>query len=151
MTAPGVLATASNLYGSGCEPERKKPGLSLARRYDCCLLVDDVAASHVVEGFLNVLVVETVKRELLCAARAYKGSASHVEDVPSAEAGQAGLFSDSAWTFQRFRAAICLLRPGPAEPMTSAARLTDDPTCRGPVTRGGPQWPSVRLGLPGVS
>ena len=45
----------------------------------------------------------------------------------------------------------CLLRPGPAEPMTSAARLTDDPTCRGPVTRGGPQWPSVRLGLPGVS
>ena len=29
----------------------------------------------------------------------------------------------------------CLLRPGPAEPMTSAARLTDDPTCRGPVTR----------------
>ena len=45
----------------------------------------------------------------------------------------------------------CLLQPGPAEPMTSAARLTDDPTCRGPVTRGGPQWPSVRLGLPGVS
>jgi hypothetical protein len=101
MTAPGVLATASNLYGYGCEPERKKPGLSLARRYDRCLLVDDVAASHVVEGFLNVLVVETVKRELLCAARAYKGSASHLEGVPSAEAGQAGLFSDSAWTFQR--------------------------------------------------
>jgi len=42
----------------------------------------------------------------------------------------------------------CLLRPGPAEPMTSAARLTDDPTCRGPVTRGGPQWPSYVLDSP---
>jgi hypothetical protein len=53
--------------------------LSPARRYGCSLPDDDVATSHVVEVFLLLFVVETVKREVLCAAQERKASGSQSE------------------------------------------------------------------------
>ena len=60
--------------------------MSPARRYGCSPQDDEFAASHVVEVFLLLFVVETVKREL-CAAPKRKASGGHLEEPLSALTG----------------------------------------------------------------